>query len=66
MSMILTAGRRPGLAALLLGLLAGVLACGGSDSEAQRPNILFVVIDTLRADRVGCYGAPMRWSHAPG
>ena len=37
--------RRPALVALLLGLAA----C----SEPRRPNVLFVVVDTLRADRVG-------------
>ena len=37
--------RRTALAALLLGLAA----C----SEPRRPNVLFVVVDTLRADRVG-------------
>ncbi len=47
-------------------LLAGVLlACGGCggdhDGEAKRavvdgPNVLFVTLDTTRADRLGCYG----------
>ncbi len=32
-----------------------LLACGGGGSG--RVNILLVVIDTLRADRLGCYGA---------
>ncbi len=26
---------------------------------AHRPNILLVVVDTLRADRLGCYGGPL-------
>ena len=28
----------------------------GPATEAPRPNILLLVIDTLRADRLGCYG----------
>ncbi len=30
-------------------------ACGGSTAAA--PNVLFIVTDTLRADRLGCYGS---------
>jgi arylsulfatase A-like enzyme/tetratricopeptide (TPR) repeat protein len=43
-------------ALVLLSLLHG---CGGDTpraSPADRPNVLLVTIDTLRADRVGCYG----------
>jgi arylsulfatase len=43
-----------GLAALALALSAGGCGRGG---DAPRPNVLLVTIDTLRADRVGCYGA---------
>jgi arylsulfatase A-like enzyme/tetratricopeptide (TPR) repeat protein len=50
----------------LLGLL-GLGACGGSEertaavTEVQddRPDVLLVTIDTLRADRVGAYGDPL-------
>ena len=35
--------------------LARVLACVGSD---ERASVLLVTIDTLRADRLGAYGAP--------
>src|SRR5262245_56168341 len=41
---------RPIRAALLL-LLA---ACSGE--PAQRPNVLLITVDTLRADHLGCYG----------
>ena len=40
-------------------ILAPLLpSCGDSGpvSVKQRPNVLLVVIDTLRADRLGCYG----------
>lgn len=47
--------RRPvGLFLLLLAL--GALACSPG---AERPrNVLLLVVDTLRADRLGCYGYP--------
>ncbi len=42
---------------LPMGILSTLLACGGSVPDPPRPNVLFIVIDTLRADRLGCYGA---------
>lgn len=51
---------------LLTAIAALVLAgagCGGGDrdpggdSGEARPNVVLIVIDTLRADRLGCYGA---------
>ena len=33
-----------------------ILALAGCARQAQRPNVLLVTIDTLRADHVGCYG----------
>lgn len=34
-----------------------VVLCGGCpDTDAERPNVLFIAVDTLRADRLGCYG----------
>ena len=49
---------------LLVGaLLMGILACGGteeakpkSQSEAQRPNVLLISLDSVRADILSCYG----------
>lgn len=43
----------------LLACLLPALACGGCGDARpaeQRPCVLLVTIDTLRADRVGCYG----------
>jgi arylsulfatase A-like enzyme/Flp pilus assembly protein TadD len=47
--------RRAVLLSLLLGSAAG---CRPEAAPASResPNVLFVTIDTLRADRLGCYG----------
>lgn len=39
------------LAAMLIPLL---LACGGDGDDV---NVLLIIVDTLRADRIGCYGA---------
>ena len=44
--------------ALLLLVSAAALAC----SRAERPNVLFIVSDTLRADALSCYGGP---AHTP-
>lgn len=47
-------------AALLLGVLAATVACGnGRPAPPARPNILLYLIDTLRADSLGCYGNPV-------
>ncbi|MBK7878795.1 MAG: sulfatase [Planctomycetes bacterium] len=40
----------------LLAAVLGLVACGGSDQE--HPNVIVIVVDTLRADRLGCYGYP--------
>ncbi len=43
---------------LAIGVLA-VVGCAPAASEAPaRPHILFLSLDTLRADRLGCYGSP--------
>src|SRR5260370_35409361 len=42
-----------GRALLLVGL---ALVPGGCRHNKPRPNILIITVDTLRADRVGCYG----------
>lgn len=45
---------------LLVGVLPGASGCSRGKavpgSPAASPNILLVTIDTLRADRLGCYG----------
>jgi choline-sulfatase len=41
-----------------LAIAAFVLGCGGSGAE--RPNVVLVVSDTLRADALSCYGGPAR------
>jgi len=59
--------RRPtaAAAALALGTLCGLfLACGGApEREGRRPNLLVVLVDALRADGLGAYGASP--SHTP-
>ena len=47
-----------GMMAALMGLLLAVASAGGQDAHAGRakPNIVFIMIDTLRSDHVGCYG----------
>ena len=41
-----------------LSLLVGHAACGGEQTrpEAGETNVLLITIDTLRAERLGCYG----------
>ena len=45
---------------LILPILASAAACGRDGpptvARAERPNVLLVTIDTLRADHLGCYG----------
>ena len=48
-------------AALAAGLL--LCACGGSK---QRPDVVLIVVDTLRADRLSAYGYPRPTSPFPG
>ena len=43
---------------LLIGLSV-VAGCGerpSASGSAARPNVIFILVDTLRADRLGCYG----------
>ncbi len=52
---------RPALALVLVGALSATVAgafaaCRGLGRGAGHPNVLLVTIDTLRADRLGCYG----------
>ena len=46
--------------ALALALAAGLACSDGPPrpSRGERPNVVLIVVDTLRADRVGAYGAP--------
>ena len=58
--------REPGDAATSCGvrLLAAVLVLlGGCSSGHDRPNVLVITVDTLRADRLGCYGFGL--AHTP-
>ncbi len=53
--------RWPGLAAALIGLAMLAAPAGASGGPAtKRPTVLLVTIDTIRADRVGCYGHDRR------
>ncbi|MBK7874333.1 MAG: sulfatase [Planctomycetes bacterium] len=46
-------------ALLLVVLLAGLLYTSRSvQAGARRPNVIVITLDTLRADRLGCYGYP--------
>lgn len=57
---------------VLAALLAWPLLLTGCDGQSvaksdggeagPRPNIIFILVDTLRADRLGCYGDPGRLS----
>jgi len=38
-------------------LILGATACGSAPEESPR-NLLFIVLDALRADHLGCYGYP--------
>lgn len=41
----------------LAGLLfAALTSCGSADDDAPPPNVVLVVLDTVRADHVSCYG----------
>jgi Arylsulfatase A and related enzymes len=51
----MTAGRRRGAIAVVLVFVAGVVAYSVWP-RPRRPNVLIITIDTLRADRLGCYG----------
>jgi tetratricopeptide (TPR) repeat protein len=51
-----------GAGRLGLALLLGAGGCA-ADAPARRPDILLISIDTLRADRLGCYGyGPARYA----
>ena len=48
--------RRPLLVLLIFGSAAALCVWYSRKAEPRRPNVLLVTIDTLRADRLGCYG----------
>lgn len=60
MSSPVTVARLTAAAALAA---AAVLLAGCTGGE-RPPNIVLVTVDTLRADRLGCYGCPVRTSPA--
>jgi arylsulfatase A-like enzyme len=39
-----------------LGVAACLCACGPVEPRSDRPNVVLVIVDTLRADRLGSYG----------
>jgi len=41
---------------LSVGALSAFAGCSGRKSPAKKPNIILIVIDTLRADHLGCFG----------
>lgn len=45
-------------------VLAPVTFAGQTSGAAGRPDIIFIMIDTLRADHLGCYGYPRQTSPA--
>lgn len=53
---------RPIRAVLLLLASVGGLACARQAAPPARPNVLLIVVDTLRADRLGAYGYPVATS----
>jgi len=52
------ARRRPGSVARLLASGALALCCGPGDAPDPRPNVVLIIIDTLRADWLQSYGYP--------
>ena len=42
--------------AIVLVIFSVLSGCGGIQATRAQPNILLVVLDTVRADHVGCYG----------
>lgn len=40
----------------VIALLAGIVIFNRSSSSGKKPNVVFIIIDTLRADKLGSYG----------
>src|SRR5262249_23245751 len=57
-------GSRPALRRQMGLALALLLAAGAGCERRTRPNVLLVTIDTLRADRLGCYGFGLAYTPA--
>src|SRR5262245_14927098 len=60
---------RHAIAAVLLAALPGCSESAGNANRSKQPfagirNVVLVVVDTLRADHLHCYGAPRRTSDA--
>jgi len=45
------------LAGVVVSVLAPLLLAWGCGQKNEHPNVLLIIVDTLRADFVGCYGA---------
>jgi arylsulfatase A-like enzyme len=45
--------------ALALALSMPAAGCRSGAGRPERPNIVLIIIDTLRADKLGCYGHPL-------
>ena len=45
---------------ILINLAMGVICAERSLNRRHRPNVVLIMIDTLRADHLGCYGYPRR------
>lgn len=43
---------------LLVAAASAALSCAGGGSAERLPDVVLVVLDTVRADRMGCYGGP--------
>ncbi len=56
MALATRSGGKWGLAGLLLPLLLAGCTRDWRVGDEQQPNILLIVVDTLRADHLGCYG----------
>jgi arylsulfatase A-like enzyme len=48
--------RTLGFGFLALAAASAFVACGGDEPAAPRPNVIWIVWDTVRADRLGVYG----------
>ncbi len=46
----------PLITLLLCGMILSAMACRTTEPKPARPNLLFIMIDTLRADHLSCYG----------
>lgn len=51
--------RRPTILLVDVLILIGLISCGAGDRGSGRPeSVLLIIVDTLRADRLGCMGYP--------